>query len=87
MAEDKAAQPVYALLVNKLQPLVTFLPNAADNLRTSRDVMKAVAEECGTADLAAVEDEIQQTDAAINQLVYELYELTPAEIALVEGGP
>ena len=33
-----------------------------------------------------VERQIKSTDRQINQLVYKLYELTPEEIALVEGG-
>jgi hypothetical protein len=50
--------------------LAFFQPNAADNLRTIRDLMKSVAKEVGTADLAAVEAEIDTTDNAINKLVY-----------------
>jgi len=30
--------------------------------------------------------QIEATDAAIDKLVYELYGLTPEEIAIVEGG-
>ncbi len=48
--------------------------------------MKAVAEEAGTANLAAVEAEIEKLDGEIDQRVYELYELTPEEIKVVEGG-
>ena len=61
-----------------------FLPDAAENLRAIRELMKAVAKEAGTADLAAVEAEIAETDAAINTLVYELYGLTAEEQQLVE---
>jgi len=77
-------QSVYDLIVNSLEPLVFFLPDAAENLRAIRELMKAVAKEAGTADLAAVEAEIAETDAAINTLVYELYGLTAEEQQLVE---
>ena len=80
----KTAQSVYDLIVNSLEPLVFFLPDAAENLRAIRELMKAVAKEAGTADLAAVEAEIAETDAAINTLVYELYGLTAEEQQLVE---
>jgi hypothetical protein len=80
----KSPQPVHDLIVNGIEPLVFFLPSAADNLRVIRDVVKAVAKEVGTADLAAVESEIAETDAAIDKLVYELYGLTKDEIKLVE---
>jgi hypothetical protein len=82
----KTPQPVHDLIVNGLEPLAFFQPNAADNLRAIRDLMKSVAKEVGTADLAAVEREIDTTDNAINKLVYELYGLTEAEIRIVEGG-
>ena len=46
--------------------------------------MKSVAEEAGSADLAAIESEIKKLDAEIDARVYELYGLTPAEIKMVE---
>lgn len=81
----KTPQPVYDLIVNGLEPLVFFLPSATDNLPVIRTVMKAVATEAGTADLAAIESEISEADTAINRLVYDLYGLTEDEIAMVEG--
>jgi hypothetical protein len=45
---------------------------------------EAVAQEAGTADLAAVESEIKQLDFAIDAFVYELYGLTGDEIRIVE---
>jgi len=81
----KTPQPIYQLIVNTLEPLVFFQPAAADNLKAIRDLMKDVAKEAGTADLAAVESNIATTDEQINQLVYELYGLTEAEIKVVEG--
>jgi hypothetical protein len=36
-------------------------------------------------DRTLVEREIRDTDARIDRLVYDLYALTPAEIALVKG--
>ena len=33
-----------------------------------------------------VKQRIEHSEEKINQLVYELYELTPEEIAIVEGG-
>ena len=47
--------------------------------------MKAVAAEAGSADLAAIEAEIQKLDTEIDQHVYELYGLTEAEIKIVES--
>jgi hypothetical protein len=52
--------------------------------RAIRDVMKAVAEEAGTSDLAAVEAEITKLDREIDVQVYELYGLTPEEISVIE---
>jgi hypothetical protein len=77
-------EPVYSLLVNSLEPLVYFSPAAADNLRAIRDLMKAVEQEAGTADLAAIEQTIEQLDAKIDALVYELYGLTEEEIKIVK---
>lgn len=84
-ANGKNPQPIYDLIVHSLEPLVFFFPSAAENLRAIRDLMKTVAKEAGGADLAALEREIAETDAAINQLVYELYGLTEEEIRLVEA--
>jgi hypothetical protein len=81
----KTPQPVYDLIVNSLQPLTFFQMNAADNLRAIHGLMKSVAKEVGTSDLAALEQEIADTDSAIDHLVYELYELTDEEIAIVEA--
>ncbi|MDW8310108.1 MAG: Eco57I restriction-modification methylase domain-containing protein, partial [Verrucomicrobiales bacterium] len=76
---------VYRLLVNTLEPLVCFSSDADENLRAIHDLMSAVEREAGTADLAAVEAEIERLDREIDARVYELYGLTPDEIALVEG--
>jgi len=48
--------------------------------------MKAVAEEAGSADLAALEATIRKLDDEIDERVYELYGLTPEEIAIVKNG-
>jgi hypothetical protein len=81
----KTPQPIYDLIVNGLQPLAFFQISAADNLRAIRDLMKSVAKEVGTSDLAGIENEIAETDEAINQLVYQFYGLTDDEIRIVEG--
>jgi hypothetical protein len=73
-------QPIHQLIVNEPPPLTFVQPNAADNLRTIRDLMKSAAREVGAPDLAALEHEIADTDNAINKLVYELYNLRPEEI-------
>jgi type I restriction-modification system DNA methylase subunit len=83
--KGKKPEAIYPLLVNTLEPLVYFAPAAGDNLRAIRDVMKAVAAEAGSADLAAIESEIKKLDVEIDARVYELYGLTPAEIKIVEG--
>jgi type I restriction-modification system DNA methylase subunit len=83
--KGKKPEPIYPLLVNTLEPLVYFNAGAGDNLRAIRDLMKAVAAEAGTADLAAIESEIQKLDREIDERVYELYGLTPEEIVIVEG--
>jgi hypothetical protein len=48
-------------------------------------LMKSVAAESGSADLAAIESEIETLDAEIDARVYELYGLTPEEIKIVQG--
>jgi hypothetical protein len=85
--KGKKPEPIYPLLVNTLEPLVYFNASAGDNLRAIRDLMKAVAAEAGSADLAAIESEIKKLDAEIDARVYELYGLTDAEIKIVEGQP
>jgi hypothetical protein len=83
--KGKKPEAIYPLLVNTLEPLVYFSASAGDNLRAIRDLMKSVAEESGSADLAAIESEIEKLDAEIDERVYELYGLTPDEIKIVEG--
>jgi hypothetical protein len=73
----KKPKPIYPLLANTLEPLVYFSPSAGDNLSTIRDLMKSVAAEAGSADLAAIESEIKQLDREIKERVYDLYGLTP----------
>jgi hypothetical protein len=82
--KGKKSEAIYPLLVNRLEPLVYFEPTAGDNLRAIREVMKAVAEEAGTADLAAVEAEIEKLDREIDTRVYELYDLSPEEINVIQ---
>jgi hypothetical protein len=77
-------QAIYQLILNTLEPLVFFHPTAADNLKAIRGLMNEVGKEAGTPDLASVEMEIAATDQQINQVVYELYGLTPEEKAVVE---
>ena len=54
-------------------------------MRAIAALLEAVAAEAGVSDLAALEAEIKATDEQIDRLVYELYGLTPEEIALVEN--
>jgi hypothetical protein len=82
--KGRKPEPVFPLLVNTLEPLVYFSPAAADNLRAVRDLMKSVAGEAGSADLAALEAEITKLDGEIDQRVYDLYGLTDEERAFVE---
>jgi type I restriction-modification system DNA methylase subunit len=81
----KKPEAIYPLIVHTLEPLVYFSASAGDNLRAIRDLMKSVAEESGSADLAALESEIKTHDAEIDARVYELYGLTPEEIKIVEA--
>ncbi|MGH7976164.1 MAG: TaqI-like C-terminal specificity domain-containing protein, partial [Limisphaerales bacterium] len=81
----KKPEAIYPLIVNTLKPLVYFSAGAGDNLRAIKDLMKSVAAESGSADFAAIESEIETLDAEIDARVYELYELTPEEIKIVEG--
>ncbi len=83
--KGKKPEAIYPLLVNTLEPLVYLQSSAGDNLRAIRDLMAAVAEEAGSADLAAVELEIAKLDTEIDDRVYELYGLTPEERDIVEG--
>jgi len=82
--KGKKPEAIYPLLVNTLEPLVYFSASAGDNLRAIRDLMKSVAEESGSADLAAIESEIEKLDTEIDARVYELYGLTEDEIKIVE---
>jgi hypothetical protein len=81
----KKPEAIYPLIVNTLEPLVYFSASAGDNLRAIRDLMKSVAEESGSADLAAIESEIKKLDTEIDARVYELYGLTEDEIRIVES--
>jgi type I restriction-modification system DNA methylase subunit len=81
----KKPEPIYHLIVNTLEPLVYLQPAAADNLRVIRDLMKEVETEAGSADLAALEAEIEKLDKEIDERVYELYGLTLEERAIVEA--
>lgn len=77
---------IYRLLAHELEPLVVFDgADAVANQRKIAELLEAVGQEAGVRDLAALEREITSTDQEIDRLVYALYELTPAEIALVEG--
>lgn len=80
----KQPEEIYRRIVNTEEPLVFFHAGAADNLRAITVLLEAVAAEAGVSDLAALEAEIAATDEEIDRLVYDLYELTPEEIALVE---
>lgn len=81
--KGKKPEAIHPLLVNTLEPLVYFDAAAGDNLRLIRDLMKTVAAEAGSADLAAIEAEISKLDAEIDERVYELYGLTADEIKIV----
>jgi hypothetical protein len=83
--KGKKPEAIYPLLVNTLEPLFYFSPGAGDNLRAIRDLMRTVAEESGSADLAAIETEIKKLDTEIDERVYELYGLTADEIKIVQG--
>jgi adenine-specific DNA-methyltransferase len=78
-------EEIYRRIVNTEEPLVFFHAGAVDNLRAITSLLEGVAAEAGVSDLAALEKEIKETDEKIDKLVYELYELTPEEIAVVEA--
>jgi hypothetical protein len=46
--------------------------------------LTTITDEAGSADLAMIESEIKKLDDEIDDRVYELYGLTPAEIKVVE---
>ena len=73
---QKAGSPFIRCWSTCSEPLVYFSASAGDNLRAIRDLMKSVAAEAGSADLAAIESEIKKLDTGIDQRVYELYGLT-----------
>ncbi len=50
------------------------------------DLNKKKAAEKNPDILDQIETQISATDRQIDRLVYELYALTPEEIAIVEGG-
>jgi type I restriction-modification system DNA methylase subunit len=83
--KGKKPEAIYPLIVNTLEPLVYFDAAAGYNLRLIRDLMKTVATEVGSADLAAIESEIEKLDAEIDERVYELYGLTGDEIKIVKS--
>ena len=83
--KGKKPEQIHPLLVNTLGPLAHFEPTEGANLRAIGQMMKAVAKEAGTSDLAAVEAEIEKLDRKIDDRVYELYELTTEEIKAVKG--
>lgn len=63
-----------------------YFPTAAgDNLRAIRDLMKAVAAEAGSSDLAALETGIARLDREFDGRVYELYGLTTEKMQVVEA--
>lgn len=82
--KGKKPEAIYPLLVNTLEPLVYFNAAAGDNLRALRHLMKVVAGEAGSADLAAIEADIRRLDDEIDRRVDDLYGLTEAEIKIVE---
>lgn len=63
--KGKKPEPVYPLLVNRLEPPVYFSPAAGDNLRAVQETMLAVATEAGASDLAAVEAEIRLVERGL----------------------
>lgn len=79
----KQPEEIYRRVVNTEEPLVFFHTDAADNLRAITTLLEAVSAEAGVSDLAALEAEIKATDEKIDALVYQIYEVTPEEIALV----
>lgn len=78
-------EEIYRRIINAEEPFVYFHSAAADNLRATTSLMEAVGHEAGVTDLAALELEIKETDEEIDKLVYDLYELSPQEIKLVEA--
>jgi hypothetical protein len=83
--KGKKPEAIYPLLVNTLEPLFYFSSGAGDNLRAIHDLMKSVADEAGSADLATIETEIERLDCEIDECVYELYGLNDKEKTIVKG--
>ncbi len=78
-------EEIYRRVVNVEEPLVYFQAGAADNLRAITTLLEKVGQEVGVTDLAALEAEINQADAEIDDLVYDLYEITSDERMLIES--
>lgn len=81
----KQPEEIYRRIVDIEEPLVFFHAAAADNLRAIGSLLEAVAAEAGVSDLAALEAEITAKDRGIDELVYELYDLTAEEIEHVKS--
>ena len=54
-------------------------------VQTMLDLHKGLRDTRTSADRELIERQIDATDRQIDTLVYDLYALTPAEIAIVEG--
>jgi hypothetical protein len=69
--DDKAWKESYAEVCRQVEKIIQLTPKLAS---AKSDTERA-----------AIENAIRKTDRDIDQLVYQLYGLTPEEIALVEG--
>jgi len=84
---DRAAFP--KINVNTLESFPIPIPNAKSALPVLVDQMLALHKQLPEAKTSheqiLIKRQIDATDQQIDKLVYELYELTPEEIAIVEG--
>lgn len=63
------------------------LPSVTNLAESIKPTLAQLEKEIGADDILAIQSEIAETDKTIDKMVYELYELTPEDVAVVETLP